>query len=230
MTKKEKIFEEYKNVVKEYYALIGEYHKALSILANDNRIYKCNTAHDIECELNIYKEKLSKAKIAKSDAYRINLALIEDRIKQQEEQIEHLFTTTKDFLKGVILKYIGDGWGVDFGQTISTIGIVKDNKQGFIFGHSFDIHYDYFFEDITIEEGVYKVKMNYGCLGEFDACELNSKRVELLKGITTFAMLIKEKPYIAEKLKDFTDKYRSITNELRKLNNNRKDILSGNVA
>lgn len=218
MTKKEKIFEEYKNIVKEYYEYIGEHHKALSILANGNSFYKCNTAHDIECELNIYKEKLSKAKITKSDAYRINLALIEDKIEQQKEQIERLFTTTKDFLKGVILKYIGDEWSVDFGQTISAIGIVKDNKQGFIFGHSFEIHYDYFFEDITSEEGVYKVKMNYGCLGEFDACEPNSKRVELLKGIAVFAMLIKEKPYITEKLKDFTDKYRSLTNELRKLN------------
>lgn len=222
MTKKKQIFEEYKKVRAEYYDLIEKTDNSFY----DSKVYNCNTMHDLEVDVRSYKQKIDDIKNRKqveewkqTEEGKAFYNDIESKLKQVNDKRKELVLGAVDYLRGFIHKELGENWDVDFGETFSKIGIVEryypNSKPKFIFGHYFELHYDYFFESISDEKPTFKLKFNYGSLGEFEVTE-NSTIVMLLQGMAKFLSTNITTP-LTNRLKEFVDAMNSEQKEIYKL-------------
>lgn len=228
MSKKEQIFEEYKKVRAEYYDLIGKADNSFY----DSKVYNCNTMQDLIVDVKTYKQKIEAIKKRKqveewnqTEEGKAFYNDIEAKIKEVNDKRKELVWSATDYLRGLIHKELGENWDVDFGETFSNIGIVEsyypNSKPKFIFGHYFELHYDYFFESIADEKPTFKLKFNYGSLGEFEVTE-SSTIIMLLKGMSKFLSTNITEP-LTKRLKEFIDAMNKEQKEiyrLRKLKEN----------
>lgn len=223
MTKKEQIFEEYKKVRAEYWELIEKSDNNF----NDKKVYHCNTIDGIKDEISTYKYKinllLSEKRVAewkKSEEGIDYIKSIDNELNNIKNDIDSLYEYTEDYLKGTIHKELGTDWDIDFSKTFSTIGLVEsyypNGKPKFVFGYTFELHYDYFYKSCKDETKEFKVKVNYGTLGEFCVDE-QPTRVKLIQGIAYIVSNADVICKIKDLLRNFNDDLNFLSEKAREL-------------
>ena len=223
MTKKEQIFDEYKKVRAEYWEIIGKADNKF----NDKKVYQCNTIDDLKDEIGTYTYKinllLSEKRVAewkKSEEGIAHIKAIDNELNNTKNDIDTLYKYTEDYLKGIIHKELGTDWDIDFSKTFSTIGLVEsyypNGKPKFIFGHTFELHYDYYYKSYKDDTKEFKVKVNYGTLGEFCVDEQPS-RVKLIQGIDCIVSNNDVIFKIKDLLRNFTNDLDFLTEKAREL-------------
>lgn len=225
MATKAKVFEEYVKVRSEYYDLIGKEDKNFY----GERVYNCNTKQDLEYEIKHYKERIEFfSKSVKIDKWKQTdegiayYNAINSKSEELKNKISEIYTNRSTLFKDIVKTELGDKWDVSsVGDRMARIGIVdkecsfnQDGTPKFLFGHSFEILYDYEYvsDEVTNSSQEFKVKLTYGTMGGFD---LNSdfNRIELIKGMAKFLSenIIK---FLTKELKGYTDETINLRKEL----------------
>lgn len=234
MATKADVFKKYVKIRNEYFDLTQLPVKDF----DDARIYNCNTKEYLEHQIKHYQElinsllKCRKIRDWKQTEEGIAYYTEIDKMRNRDNtRLCKISSERKAMLSTIVASELGKNWGValDDGR-IAKIGII-DTKGGsypdetpkLLLGHTFELHYDYFYisADLSNDEKEFKVKLKYSSNGEFDINQ-DTTKIEFTKGIAKFLSneIINCLTY---RLKDFTDEARTIQIDLQQL-----DILSEN--
>lgn len=188
MTQKEKLFIEVNELSNQYKTIVDENGLSTSNYAY-GRLYSDGFRHKYKVTelrelVKTYKNLIDNAnyevkvkQFYETEEGNILKTDLETKINNIETEYWGEFDKTTKYVKEKILALLPNEWGCNVYDSSFNIGIKDpENENGFLFGHSFDAHFNTFVSN--------RLEFNYGTMGSFDPIQ-NPNRVEFLKGLVT---------------------------------------------
>lgn len=230
MTRKENLLIEAIAIENEIATLLGK--APFTFISDEQRrnIADKTTLYDLERRVKSAELALKSAKHqAKIDAYyatdegKAFQTSCETRKKELKEIRLKALANTGSHCEKLIEEYLGSAWGLNLSEYKIEVGLLSEDEgaREFIFGHSFELRYEYEYDEDSTYEREFKLRLNYGCMGEFDPLT-DKSRADFIIGLGKFV-----EPDFLSKLKsilqDLADQLSNMIAEYREVNNKLND-------
>ena len=227
MTIKERLYKDYvvvQNAVNKLTGkeLIGEgiedYFNSYDFQFDAKRYTKDELRDMIRYAEMAYDDEVEKMRVERyfnTDEGKAEKEEILSQIAQTKDLNNKCLSETTEKIDAFVKDWLGEDWGIGYlGNSSFEIGILdkKDDTRRFVFGHSFNVYFnDYFDRE--------KFEMNYGCMGSFSLLDDSGMlRCKYLSGMGSFASNKEKLAELWLVLKDFrqtTMNYDRVLNDLK---------------
>lgn len=197
MTRKEKIYAEYLHVLNDYNLAHGKYPIACddAFFATDIFKYQAKesgTIEHLQQQMKFMRSSITRKLEEKRAEEFFNtedgakyFAYLTDKQEQVYEQIKSNRNAAQNEIIAIVQSVLGDKWTAVFNTSRTEIGMIDNEKGGFIFGHEFSLFYDaYDAYDIvnlkTKDISDFVIKFSNGTMMGFDAFNDETRREHII--------------------------------------------------